>query len=151
MTDIRINHPGDGDWIMGRCEGVFRPGLDQSITAYVDGELQGGWVFCQYLGNSIAVHDAGRTRRWCSRDLIWMGFHYAFVQLGCGKLIAPTPSDNYHAIAINTRAGFKLEGILRDAVAPGRHLLLLTMEAGGCRWLDIKPTTVVVGHRKAAA
>jgi hypothetical protein len=148
--EIRINEPGAGDWIMDQCEGVFRPGLDHSIATFEGEEIQGGFVFCQYLGRSIAVHNGGSHPRWCSRDLLWMCFHYAFRQLGCGKLIAPTASDNYRALAINLRAGFYPETIVRDAFARGRHLIVLTMEAGGCRWLrDITPqsweprTTVV--------
>lgn len=143
--EILINAPGDGDWIMNRCEGVFRPALDHSIANYRSGEIQGGFVLCQYLGNSIAVHTGGKDPRWCSRDILWMLFHYAFRQLRCQMLIAPTPSDNYHALELNLRVGFHPETVIRDALAPGRHLMVLTMEARNCRWLRLIPQSYLPG------
>lgn len=139
MKAIRINAPGAGDWIMAQTGGVFRPELDHSIATFNGDEMLGGFVFTQYLGNAIAVHDWGDAPGWCTRDLLWMVFHYAFRQLKCHKLIAPTPSDNRHALALNLRAGFKLETVIRDVFRPGCHLMILTMVATECRWLDIVP------------
>lgn len=137
--EIRIDAPGAGEWIMEQVGGVFRPEYDHSIASYRDGKLLGGFVLAAYMGNSIAVHDAACDPRWCSRELMWMLCHYVFRQLNCKKLIAPVPSDNTHALELNFRAGFRLEAIIKDALAPGLHLLLLTMEATSCRWLDILP------------
>lgn len=143
MTDttvvrkIRINHPGAGEWIMERAGGVFRPDMDHSLATYRGDEILGGFVLSQYLGNSIAVHDAGCDPTWCPRELLWMMFHYVFRQLNCGLLIAPTQSDNYRALALNLRAGFRLETVICNAVAPGVHLMVLTMDAGACRWLRV--------------
>lgn len=77
---------------------------------------------------------------------MWMCFHYAFKQLRCGKLIAPVASNNPHALALNMRAGFKLETIVRDLIRPGVHLMVLTMIETDCRWLGIMPTTVVANQ-----
>lgn len=145
MIDIRINEPGAGKWIMDRCGGVFRPELDQSIASFRDGKIMGGFVLCQYLGNSICVHDAAENKRWCSRELMWMLFHYIFRQLKCHKAYAPTPSDNYHALELNLRAGWRLETVMRDAIASGRHLMLLAMEAGTCPWLLLIPQSYFPG------
>lgn len=137
--EIRINAPGAGEWIMERCGGVFHPRLDHSLSTHRGDALLGGFVVTSYLGASMAVHDAGATRDWCTRDLLWMLFHYVFVQLGCQKLIAPVESSNVHALDVNLRAGFRLEAVLRDALAPGNHLMLLTMGSTECRWLRIIP------------
>lgn len=139
MKDIRINEPGAGKWIMERCGGVFRPEMDHSISSHIGERMLGGFVLCQYLGNSIAIHDGADDKRWCSRDMLWMTFHYVFRQLKCHKAYAPTASDNYHALELNLRAGWRMETVLRDALAPGRHLILLAMEAGTCRWLMVTP------------
>lgn len=139
MKEIRIDEPGAGEWIMERASGVFRPGMDHSLATFEDGHLRGGFVCCQYLGNSIAIHDGGDGPGWCTRDLLWMVFHYVFCQLHCHKAYAPIASDNYHALDLALRAGWRLETVLRDAVAPGCHLMLLAMEPGFCRWLRIIP------------
>ena len=139
MKDIRINEPGAGEQIMLLCGGKFHPDEDHSIASYDDGEFLGGFVMTSYMGNCIAVHDGGLTRRWCSREMLWMLFHYVFRQLKCSKAYAPTPSDNYHALEMNIRAGWRIDTVLRDALAPGRHLVLLSMTAGACRWLALQP------------
>lgn len=137
--DIQINADDAGDWIMQRAGGVFTPETDHTISShYGNGQIRGGFALCGYLGASMTVHVAGNDELWCTRDLLWMMFHYVFRQLGCRKLIAPTPSTNYHALDLNLRAGFRLEAVLRDATVDG-HLMLLTMEARNCRWLRVKP------------
>lgn len=145
MKDIRVNAPGAGAWIMSRCEGAFRPELDHSISSHDGERILGGFVLCSYLGNSIAIHDAADDKRWCSREMLRKLFHYVFVQLRCHKAFAPVASDNYHALELNLRAGWKVEAVLRDALDPGRHLIILAMEAGTCPWIRVShgSTTVV--------
>ena len=139
MRRIRVNGEGDGAWVMDQVDGTFLPGSDQSLMATRDHARLGGFVLSAYLGASMTVHMAGTDPRWCSRDLLWMVFHYAFVQLGLRKLIAPVASTNHVALAQDLRAGFRLEATLRDATPDG-HLLLLTMTREDCRWLRIKPS-----------
>jgi RimJ/RimL family protein N-acetyltransferase len=66
-------------------------------------------------------------------------FHYAFVQLGCLKVLAPVRSDNHAAIAIDLRAGWHLETVIRDIYAPGVDMLVLTMTKENCPWLAHEP------------
>lgn len=150
MKEIRVNAPGAGEQIMEWASGSpFHPGEDHSVANYAGDRLLGGFVFNSYLGNAIAVHCGACVTNWCSRDLLWMVFHYAFRQLHCGKLVAPVPSDNAHALYLNLRAGFKLETVVRDLIRPGVHLMVLTMIETDCRWLGIIPTTVVNNDRGA--
>lgn len=136
-SDIRVNEPGAGEWIMEQSEGHFRPDMDRSIAHYSSaGELLGGFVYCQYMGRSIAVHNAGKGPGWCTRELLWMAFHYPFVQLNCKKLLAPVASNNYRALAINLRAGFRLEAVIPNAFDRDVHLMVLGMEPSNCRWLQ---------------
>ena len=139
MSDIRIDHPGDGEWIMKRLDGTFNAACYHSIAMHRNGCIAGGFVVGDYLGASVAVHMAGDGARWCSRELMWMVFHYAFRQLGCSKVLAPVASDNWRALELDLRAGFRLEAIVRDALAPGRHLMVLSMGLADCRWLDYTP------------
>jgi hypothetical protein len=139
MKRIRINHPGDGDWVMGRVEGFFNPLQDHVIANYDDetDELLGGFVLTGFLGTSLTVHQAG-DGDWCSRALLWMLFGYAFHQLKCHKIFGTVAADNYHALDINLRGGWELETVVQDVYGPGRHMMLLSMKPGTCRWLKLK-------------
>lgn len=143
---IVINHPGAGERIMAKMGAHFNPECEHSIATYDGDRFLGGFVINHYLGNSVAIHDGSDDPRWCSRDLLWMLFHYVFVQLGCHRAYGPVASDNYHALEVNLRGGWRLEYVLKDAMAPGRHCMLLSMEPGTCRWLRIKPQGYVPGN-----
>lgn len=135
MKTVRINAPGDGEWIMERVGGAFHAGYDNVLANYDAHGLTGGFVLASYLGNAIAVHTAGKDQRWCTRTLLWMTFHYIFHQLGVHKALAPVQSDAYTNIAMYLRAGWKLETTIMDAYAPGCHMLILSMTAAECPWL----------------
>lgn len=145
MKPIRINAKGDGEWIMERCGGAFRPGVDQSMCRYDGEERLGGFVFTHFLGSSIAVHSAGERHRWVSRELIWMLFDYAFNQLGTSMILAPVASDNYPALIMDMRVGFTLQATIRDAYEPGKHLMILALTKRDCRWLSLKPRQHIAG------
>lgn len=138
MRDIRIDAPGAGEWIMERAEGYFREGVDHAFSAHDGDRMLGGFALVGYTGGSMTIHMAGDDRRWCSRELLWMVFHYAFEQLGVNKLLAVTRSDNYQAIELNLRAGWRIEAIIQD-VFPDAHMLVLGMTKAGCKWLNYKP------------
>lgn len=139
MSDIRIDAPGAGEWIMERVDGSYTPGRDHSFASFRDGEILGGFVLCEYYGASMSIHMAGDDPQWCSRELLWMAFHYAFVQLGCRKLFAPVKSTNYHAIELNLRAGWHLEAVIKDVYIDA-HMMVLSMTKEACPWLDYAPT-----------
>jgi hypothetical protein len=131
---IRVNHAGDGEWVMSRASGVFVPGIDVVFMAHRGQTRLGGFVFSGYLHASIQVHMAGDDPHWCSRDLMWTIFDYAFNQLAVRKVIAAVASTNEIAMAQDLRAGFQIEGRIKHAVPDG-DLIILTMERHQCRWL----------------
>jgi len=146
VNDIQINAEGAGDWVMKRAGGFFTPGYDQSITRhYSSGTIRGGFVLNAYTGACFAVHNAGIDPRWCSRDLLWMVFHYAFEQIKCHKLVAPINSTNHKAMDMALRAGWELEAVIRDATPVG-HLMLLTMTRDKCPWLRLIPQSYLPGE-----
>jgi hypothetical protein len=102
-------------------------------------ELLGGFVLSDFTGACAAVHMAGERPGWCSRDLLWMLFDYAFYQLGCLKLIALVHSDNYLALSLDLRAGWRIETLIEDLYGPGVHAFVLYMKPEFCRWLDHRP------------
>jgi hypothetical protein len=149
MREILIDAPGAGDWVMKRAEGIFTPGYDHSFTTHRDGVLLGGFVVCSYLGNSVTVHMAGEDKHWCSRNLLWAVFNYTFDQLGCYKALAPLRSDHHRIIAMDMRAGWGLEAVVRDAYAPGVHMLIMGMTRATCPWLKYSPKSWPTQERVA--
>ena len=137
--DIRINHPGDGDWIMLRVGGVFNEKTDHSVAVHKDGRVQGGVVYTGYLGASIMVHMAGSETNWACRDFLWLVYDYAFNQLGVRKLVGLVPADNLRALSVDLRMGFRIEAKLAEMMPGGEDLLIVTMTKAECKWLRIKP------------
>lgn len=133
---VRVNYPGDGAWIMDRVGGRFIPGYDHSLANHDElGVILGGFVCNNYLGNAIFTHQAGAVKHWCSRELLWMLFTYTFRQLGVAKVYGAVAQNNPHTLKTNLRGGFRLETQLRDAVAPGIDMLILSMTENTCPWL----------------
>jgi len=136
-VDIRIDFPGAGEEIMRRVEGHFVPEFEHAFSAHRDERLIGGLVVGRYMGASAVVTAAGWEPRWASRDLFWLAFHYGFRQLKCHKLFAMVRSDNYHAMAVNMRFGWRLETVIRG-VFYGADMILLSMSEEECPWLKHK-------------
>ena len=135
---IVFNDIGYGRAISAAAGTAFNPEVDQCI-ARVDGErLLGGVIYQGYTGASIGIHMAGFDPHWASKDMLWVSFHYPFVQLGCKKLFAQVPAYNERALEIDRKLGFKEETRVRD-VFPSGDLVVLSMIPDECRWLRIRP------------
>jgi hypothetical protein len=150
MRRILIDEPGAGEWIMGQLSGVFHPQYDHSFSTHRDDRILGGFVMSHFIGGSMSVHMAAQDKHWCSRELLWLVFHYGFEQLGCFKMLTPLASDMHDVIRMDMRAGWALEAIVRDAYAPGKHMLILSMTKETCPWLKYKPKQWAPGRRDAA-
>src|SRR5215510_1662195 len=109
MREVRINDPEAGPWIMGQLGAAFMPRFDNSFSTWLDGKLLGGFVLTWYLRGSITCHMAAQDKRWFTRELAWLMFHYAFKQLGVYKMLTPLASDEHRIIAMDMRAGWNLE------------------------------------------
>jgi hypothetical protein len=136
---IRINHPGDGEWVMSRVGGVFNEKTDHVIAVAREDVPLGGVVFTGYLIGSITMHMAGTGNNWGTRDFLWMVYNYAFEQLGVRKVIGLVAADNHLAIAIDLKMGFTIETAISDMTADGGDLLVLSMRKQDCRWLKLRP------------
>lgn len=101
--------------------------------------MAGGVVFTGYLGSAITLHMAGSEDNWATRDFLWMVFHYAFVQLGCRKVMGLVSSANERALSIDIRLGFRVAAKLEDMFPDGSDLLVLVMERAWCKWLNLVP------------
>lgn len=135
---VRIDEPGAGAWIMERVGGNFSEDRDHAFSSHRGYQILGGIALTSYLGGSLALHMASEDPSWCTREMLWMVFHYAFEQLGCRKVFGPVRSDNYHAIATNLRGGWSVEAVLRGAFDDA-DMIVMSMTKDACLWLDYKP------------
>jgi hypothetical protein len=132
---IRFDHIPDGFEVTNG----FNPKLNH-VIARVDnqGKLLGGVTYEKFTGASITMHVRSFDKRWLTKDLLWVIFHYPFVRLGCEKVLGFTPSTLGDAIAFNKKIGFIEEYRIEDA-CPGGDLVVLSMRRADCRWLGIRP------------
>jgi hypothetical protein len=139
QREIRINHPGDGDWVMGRIEGVFNEKTDHVVAMHRDGKTVGGVVFTGYLGSSLMMHSAGSKDNWVTRDFLWMIFHYAFAQLNCRKAMGLVKSTNHVALRVNKHLGWTVAAVIDDVYPDGSDLVIMEMTRDQCRYLNLRP------------
>lgn len=142
---ILIDAPGAGSWVMERVGGWFIIGVDHSfVSCHVDpttgsNRILGGFVTCEYLGNSMRAHMAADDPRWFSRELAWLVCDYAFNQCGCGKLVTGVRSDNTQVLWMCRRGGWHVETTIADLYEPGVGMVVLAMYSSSCPWLVYQP------------
>jgi RimJ/RimL family protein N-acetyltransferase len=136
-----------GDRIAKASGTSFNYGIDPVISRVTpQGKLLGGVIYQGYTGKggSITAHQAAFDPKWVCKDLIWICFHYPFIQLECLKLFGQTPASNGRAIKFNMKLGFQPETLVKG-VFPGANgdLLVMSMRKEDCRWLTkIQPSVV---------
>lgn len=138
-----IDAPGAGEWIMSRVEGRFRPECMRVFSTHdAEGNILGGFVFCDYIENASAlINMAGERPGWCTRDLLWMIFEFSFHQTTVKKLFALIRSNNPRSLELCLRAGWRMETTVRDVYPDGVHAVILYMTEQTCPWLKHRPKT----------
>lgn len=139
---IEFNNSFHAEQIAESAKAIHNKELDQCISRSEDGELLGGAIYTNYTGRSICMHVAGFAPGWLNKDLLWCGFHYPFRQLKLQKIIAMVPATNYTALEFDLKLGFKEETIIRDVYKEG-DMIVLSMYEDDCRWLHLKPSTIM--------
>lgn len=146
---IRFNHPDDGHAIAAQAGTVFNPAVDVVIAKFKEKSLRGGLILNGYTGASINMHVASFDRRWGSRDVLWVAFDYPFNQLGCKKVFGQIPANNIQALEFDLHLGFKIEARIKDVFPGGEDLIVVSMSRDECRWLDLKPRSLVTNRETA--
>ena len=135
---IVFNNHDHGHVIAHAAGTAFNHLVDTCIGRIANGKLLGGVLFQNYTGSSIGVHVSGFADHWINRDMLWVCFHYPFVQLGCSKIFGQVPSTNSKALEFDLNLGFKEVARIED-VFPDGDLIVLAMKREECRWLGLKP------------
>lgn len=144
---IIFNNEEHGRAIAKAAGCTFNPECDRAIsrTSDRDGELLGGVIYQNFTRESIAMHTAGFNDRWVTRDLIWVCFHYPFVQLGVKRIFGQVPETNTKALEFDLWFGFKILTKI-DGVFPDGGAIVLVLEREDCKWLNYKPRLVRPGQ-----
>jgi hypothetical protein len=145
---IRFNHPGDGAWVMARCEGVFNDRIDQVISVHRDGQIVGGVVYSLFLKTAILLHMAGSEDNWATRDFLWVVYDFPFNVLGVTWCLGLVDATNTRALDIDKRMGFREIARLPAILDDGADLIILGMQRHEC-WVlnNIKPRLVQPRNR----
>jgi hypothetical protein len=124
---------------IAKAAGVqYNPACDVVISREKNGELLGGVIFTGYTGASVHIHVGAFDPKWINPDMLWVTFHYPFIQLGCKVLFGQIPETNSKALEFDLKLGFKIVTRVDD-VFPDGGLILVAMRREECRWLKLKP------------
>jgi RimJ/RimL family protein N-acetyltransferase len=137
---IRFNVPEHGHAIAAAAGCTFDP-VNHTVIARENGRLLGGVIFQDYNRHSISAHIAGLVPNWLCPDLLWVMFHYPFVQLECKKIIGQVPSYNHRALAFDYKLGFKYVTRVPEVFHNG-DLIIIEMNREDCRWLRLQPRSL---------
>lgn len=102
------------------------------LARRVDGMVVGGFAWTDYSGDTIQMHYVGAHKHWMNRQLLEVGFRYAFETAGVKCILAFLPPDRLHAKHVAMKLGFREMGII-----PGCGIHMLTMTRDDCRWLAL--------------
>lgn len=138
---FRFDNSVDGMQIAAKAGAIYNAAVDKCVARIEKGQLYGGVIFCGYTGASMQMHMAGFRPNWSSRDMIWVAFHYPFVQLGVKKLFGQVGVHKPEVLKIDLQLGFKVEAIIKD-VYPEGDMALLSMYKEDCRWLKLTPRSL---------
>lgn len=138
---FRFNNSVDGMAIAAKAGAVYNPAVDMCAARVEKGVLYGGVIYQAYTKASMSIHMAGFRQNWCNRDMVWVAFHYPFVQLGVNKLFGQVGVHKPEVLKIDLQLGFKIEATIKD-VYPEGDMLLLSMYKKDCRWLNLKPRSL---------
>jgi RimJ/RimL family protein N-acetyltransferase len=130
---------------IAKAAGFIYGASDIVISRTERGELLGGVVLYDFTGRAVSMHVAGLAPNWIVKDLLWVVFHYPFVQLGCASIFCQIKSSNEKAIRFVDRIGFEPEVIIKDVFPGNVDLVVRRMYANTCRWLKILPSGITSG------
>jgi RimJ/RimL family protein N-acetyltransferase len=115
----------------------FDVDVDTCISRVIDNEFLGGFILTNYNGAICFVHMAGKDARWCSPELLWFMFEFAFRQLRVRRVLCTVGSKNKRALKMIQRAGWRSEHRIVDGTPDG-DLLVFSMRADHCPWLKLR-------------
>jgi len=100
-------------------------------------KLAAGVLYNGFTKGAICMHIAtDGTKRWMTKEFLWMAFDYPFNQLGCRRVTGLVDEDNVEARKFNEHLGFELETRMVGA-APMGDVLIYRMWKEDCRFINL--------------
>lgn len=113
-----------------------------------DGALVAGVLYNHYHHPSIMMHvGALQGRMWLTREFLFAAFDYPFNQLKVNRITALVPKKNKDARKFDEHLGFKLEGVMRQALADD-DMMVYGLLRSECKY--IQPEYVARMNRRNA-
>lgn len=138
------------EWVAKRAE-LSSCGDAVGFGMEQDGQLIGGVMFNEYNGVNMNAHIASDgSKRWLTRELLWMVSDYAFNQAKVKRLTGLVGEGNKEAQLFDEHLGFRLETTLADAHPTG-DLLVYVMRREDCRWLGLRHESISKDRLSMAA
>lgn len=97
-------------------------------------QLIAGVLYNHYNPPNICMHVGAIGKSWLNRDFLFAAFDYPFNQLGCGRVTALVPKKNKAARKFDEHLGFKLEGVMRQALADD-DMMVYGMLRSECKYI----------------
>ena len=125
-------------WMLERLPEVQAlPGGFEAIGIERDGILTAGLLYTNYIpcegGGDVHMWAVGEPG-WMSRRVIAAMLAYPFVQLGCHRMTVTIARNNRKSRSISEKLGFRLEGVIREGVGPGKDLMVYGLLRRESRW-----------------
>lgn len=93
-------------------------------------------VYDRWSVADVHVHIASDgSGRWLTRSFMAAGFHFPFVTAQRRRVTGLVAACNHAALQLNLHAGFRREGVLREAAPDGGDVIVLGMLRRECRFL----------------
>lgn len=121
-------------WMSDRFNQAPQRAAQNVVLLNDDGSIRGACWLENYNGASAVIHVAGEGKGWVTRAFLRTVFHYAFVVLGCKKLIGSVRSVNIDAQLFDEGLGFKRECVIEDA-DPCGDLIIYSLKREDCKYL----------------
>jgi len=142
MSDLVVLNNHECGRLIARAARVGYDDLSTNIARLKDGALMGGAVYNSFTHESIQMHVAGIGKHWANRDLLWVGYHYPFEQLGVQRIFAQVPEDNIASQRLCLHAGWEYVARIEGVYQGGLACLVMKIERKNCRFLDWTPKTL---------
>lgn len=136
------------EWVAKKTNEFGNFGAAIGFGIESDGELIAGVVFNEYNGANMNIHVASDgSKRWMTKELLWMVFDYAFNQAKVKRLTGLVGEKNLDSQRFNKNLGFTVEARLAGA-HPDGDMLVYRLWRHECRFLNIRRNGYE--HQKAA-
>ncbi len=124
------------EWVRQQFPQIISFGDCTAIGIAEDNKIIAGIVYYNYHRHMIDVSIAAISARWCDRRILRAVFSYPFSQLKVRRIQMTVPKRDKRNRKMLERAGFKFEGVRRQACNDGSDACEFSMlKCEAERWL----------------